>query len=114
MDISFHTSKLHKECNDYKKLVKAYGDLCANLIRRRLDDLADAETLDDLRRLPQVRCHELKGNRQGQLALDVKHPKRLIIKPNHEPIPLKPEGGLDWQAVTAVILLGVEDYHGDK
>lgn len=113
MDISFRTSKLCKECNDYTKLVKKHGNQCAKLIRRRLDDLADVDSLNDLRYLPQARCHELKGNRKGQLALDVKHPFRLIIEPNHKPIPTKEDGGLDWKAVTAITVLGVEDYHGE-
>lgn len=113
MDISFRTKKLCKECNDYTKLIKTYGAECAKLIRRRLDDLADVDSLDDLRRLPQARCHELKGDRKGQLALDLKHPFRLIIEPNHEPKPVKADGGLDWKAVIAITVLGVEDYHGE-
>lgn len=112
MDISFRTKKLCKECNDYTKLVRKHGDQRAKLIRRRLDDIHDADTLHDLRRLPQARCHELRGDRKGQLALDLKHPFRLIIEPNHEPIPEKSDGGLDWKSVTAITILGVEDYHG--
>ena len=111
MDISFSTKKLCKECNDYTKLVRKHGDKCARLIRRRLDDLMDADSLLDFSRLPQARCHELKGDRKGQLALDLKHPLRLIIEPNYESIPAKPDGGLDWKAVTAITILGVEDYH---
>jgi len=62
--------------------------------------------------LPQVRCHELKGDRTGQLSLDLDHPYRLIIEPAHDPIPRKPDGGLDWNKVTAVMIVGVEDTHG--
>ena len=58
------------------------------------------------------RCHELAGDRSGQLSLDLDHPYRLIFKPATEPIPLKPDGGLDWTRVDAVLILGVEDTHG--
>lgn len=82
------------------------------MIRRRMDDLRAAETLVDFRTLPQARCHELKGDRHGQLSLQLKHPYRLIITPAHDPIPRKDDGGLDWTQVTAVLILEVVDYHG--
>ena len=72
---------------------------------------AAAETLEDMRLLP-GRCHELTGDRAGQLALDLDHLYRLIFMPFHDPIPTKADSGLDWTAVTAVVIVGVEDYHG--
>jgi len=112
LEISFSTKKFEKECNDYGLLVRKYGDQCAKLIRRRLDELRDVETLHDMRRLPQARCHELTEDRKGQLAVDLKHPRRLIIEPNHSPPPSKPDGGLDWKEVTKIIAVNVKDYHG--
>ena len=75
-----------------------------------LDDLRAAPSLDSLRGLPGG-LHELKGNRAGQLALDLKGGDRLIIEPAHEPPPTKPDGGLDWKQVTAVRVVEVVDYH---
>lgn len=69
------------------------------------------KNLERLRSVPQVRCHELKGNRIGTLAVDVKHPYRLIFEPANDPIPRKPDGGLDWAGVTVIRILSVEDYH---
>jgi proteic killer suppression protein len=60
---------------------------------------------------PQARLHPLKGNRKGQFALDVKHPKRLIITPNHDPLPELPDGGTDLERVTKVLVIEIEDYH---
>ena len=65
-----------------------------------------------MRRLPQVRCHELKANRAGQLAVNLDQPYRLIFEPADDPLRRKGDGGLDWAKVTAVTILGVEDYHG--
>lgn len=111
MDITFSTKKFEKECNDYKLLVRRYGDQCAKLIRRRLDELRAAETLAVMQSLPHARCHELKENRKGQLAVDVKHPYRLIFEPDHNPIPSIPDGGLDWSKITKIHVIEVEDYH---
>lgn len=83
----------------------------AKLIRRRLDELRAASTLEDIRSLPQTRCHELKGNRAGQLSVDLNHPYRLIFKVAHDPTPRKTDGGLDWSKVTTILILGVEDTH---
>jgi plasmid maintenance system killer protein len=77
-----------------------------------LTELAAAENLETLRKVPQLRVHELSGDRAGQISLDVKHPYRLLIIPDHEETPRKEDGGLDWQKITKVKVLGVEDIHG--
>lgn len=60
MDILFKTAKLEKECNNENLMIKRFGTKRANLLKRRLNDLYAANVLDDLRHLPQIRCHELK------------------------------------------------------
>ena len=111
MNILFKTTKLKKECNDEKLLVRRYGARRAKLIQRRLYDLQAANSLEVLRSLPQARCHELKDNRKGQLSVDLDHPYRLVFEPYENPIPRKEDGGLDWSKVTAIIIHGVEDTH---
>ncbi len=61
---------------------------------------------------PPPRCHELTGNRRGQLSLDLDHPYRLLFQPTHDPLPVRKEGGLDWNLVTAIKILEIEDTHG--
>lgn len=112
VDILFQDQKLAKVCNSEPQLVRKYGQERAKLLRRRLDEFRAADNLEVLRSLPQVRCHELKGNREGTLAVDLKHPYRLIFEPANNPIPRKPDGGLDWTGITAIRVLTVEDYHG--
>lgn len=111
MEIVFPTDKLAAEYNDSKVLSQRYGPENAKRIRRRLDDLRAAPNLEVMRTLP-GRCHELTGDMLGLLALDVRHPFRLLFEPAHDPIPRKGDGGLDWSHVTAVRILRVEDYHG--
>ena len=112
MDILFRDRKLEKICNNQSLLNKTYGAVGAKLLRRRLDELRAADNLEILRSLPRARCHELKGDRQGTLAVDVEHPYRLIFELANDPVPRKPDGGLDWTQVTVVRVLSVEDYHG--
>jgi plasmid maintenance system killer protein len=111
MNIIFKTKKFAKECNDYKLLQIRQGPQRAKLIRRRLDELKAANVLDEIRTLPQARCHELTGDRSGQISVDLDHPYRLLFRPGNNPIPLKPDGGLDWTKVTQIEILGVEDTH---
>ncbi|MCG6138710.1 MAG: killer suppression protein [Nostoc sp. LLA-1] len=110
MDIVFNNRKFEKECNNQRLLEKNHGADRANRIRRRLDDLRAVNVLEDMRNLP-GRCHELVQDRAGQLSLDLDHPYRLIFEPADEPIPTKPDGGIDWNKVTAVRILGVENTH---
>jgi plasmid maintenance system killer protein len=111
VDILFQDRKLEKACNDQSLLVRRFGPIRAKLLRRRLDEFRAADTLEVMRSLPQVRCHELKGNRAGTLAVDLDHPYRLIFEPANNPIPRKSDGGLNWEEVTAIRVLTMEDYH---
>jgi plasmid maintenance system killer protein len=110
VDIDFENRNLADDCNDFKRLVRKYNTQRAKLIRRRLDDLRAASNLDAMRKLP-GRCHELKGDRDGQLSLDLDGPYRLIFRPGHDPIPAKGDGGLDWAQVTDIVMLEVVDTH---
>jgi proteic killer suppression protein len=111
LDITFQSSSLRKKLTKEKKRRKTYGSSCSKKIKRRLDDLKAAECLQDFRHLP-GRCHELKGDLKGVLSLDVDHPYRMLFVPNHDPVPEKEDGGLDWTQVTAVEIIGIEDTHG--
>ena len=110
MDVTFSTRKLQKTCNSDRGLVKEYGPNCAKRIRTRLDDLNAATTLEVFRSLP-GRCHELVGDRKGQLSIDVEHPLRLLFEPVGDGVQYKADGGLDWRSVKAVLIIGVEDTH---
>ena len=110
MDIYFDSNKPRKLLSDDAKLKKKCGPQQAGRIRARLDDLCAADNLGQFRYLP-GRCHELKGKRHGQLSLGLVHPDRLIFLPARDQIPVKPDGGLDWDRVQTVVILGIEDAH---
>jgi proteic killer suppression protein len=108
MEISFADERTQKQCQSQRLLQKAHGQACARKVMTRLADLEAASSLDEP--IP-GRCHELIGNRKGQLALDLADGKRLIFQPTKNPPPTKPDGGLDWSAIDAVRILEICDYH---
>jgi len=110
MEVTFSTSKMQKLCNSASKLRGEYGPRMAEVIQRRLADLQAATNLEVMRTLP-GRCHELTGDLAGKLALDLVHPDRLLIEPNHDPKPAKDDGGLDWKQVTKITVVAIGDYH---
>ena len=115
MDIAFKTKKLEKAFNEGKQLEAVHGKKRAQKIRIRMSELRAAENLQDFwpPLSPPGRCHELTGGRRGgQLSVDLDHPYRLLFVPDHNPLPEREEGGLDWSQVTAITIIGVEDTHG--
>ena len=111
MEVSFATKSMQKCCSEEKAMQKRWGKNLARKLKQRLMELGAATTLQDIRRIPPARCHELKGKRKGQLSVELEHPYRLIFKPDHSPVPRREDGGLDWDGVTKVVLIEVEDYH---
>lgn len=115
MDISFANTKLKKMFNSQRELTRHCGARQAKSIRVRMTILENAASLADLGppMSPPSRCHQLTGGqRAGQLSVDVGRLNRLLFVPDHDPLPMRPEGGLDWAGVTAITILGVEDTHG--
>ena len=110
MQVTFKSNKLKKSMSDLPALVKTYGDR-ANRLAMRLSVIHEAESLADVPAVPPERCHPLTGEWDGCFAVDVTANYRLIIEPNHNPVPRNTSGALDLKAITAVRILAVEDYH---
>lgn len=110
MQISFAKRKLQKTCEEHRLLQKEHGVACAKRIAVRIADLEAASCLEVFRNLAGG-CHELDGDRNGQLALKLPDGKRLVIKPTDDPPPALAEGGLDWTAVEAIEIIDIVDYH---
>lgn len=80
-------------------------------IQSRLAVLEAADTLAEAADRPALRLHQLIGGRSGQFAVDLVHPHRLVFRPNHDPVPLKDDGGIDTTLVTSITIVEVVDYH---
>jgi toxin HigB-1 len=81
VEVSFEDADFAEICGNDRELRKRHGMVRAKKIQQRLKALQAAETLADTRVLP-GRCHELHGDRAGQLSLDLDHPYRLLFRPN--------------------------------
>jgi len=105
MDIIFKNDKMKKFCEDHKKLSKKYGLQQAEKITQRLNELTSAENLYDISKLPQARPHPLVDNLKGCIAVDLKHPYRMILLPcNGDPS--------DWKTITSMKIVDIcRDYH---
>jgi plasmid maintenance system killer protein len=111
MDVYFRTSKLQKVCNTEKEMVRKLGANRARKLQIRLMELRAATHLEQIPRVPPARCHELTGDRHGQLSVDLDHPYRLIFIPANHPVPRKDDGGLDWALVTEIEVIEIADTH---
>lgn len=111
MEVLFTTKKLQKVCNSEQEITRKFGRTCGKLLQKRLADLAAAASLAELSTLPQARCHPLEGQREGQFAVNLEHPRRLILEPAHDPVPLREDGSIDLARVTRVWVVEVVDYH---
>ena len=106
MEIFFHTSRIRKICENDKLAIKKLGDICAKSLRNRLADLEAAETVGELLA---GNPHPLKGNRKGQIAVNLTGGVRLIFKQNQAPHLNQP---IDWREVREIRIIDIGDYHG--
>ncbi len=114
MDIVFKNSRDEKFFNNRERLQKKYGQPNADRIMQRMQELRAMPNLSAAKKMPQLRCHQLKGDRKGELAVDLAHPYRLIFTVAQNPEPTKEDGGLDWSRVDTIQIERVEDYHGKR
>lgn len=98
MDIIYKTKKLEKQCTDYRVTIKDYNKEMAAKITQRIDEIHSALTVSELVQFKIGRCHPLEGNRNGQYAMDLVHPFRLVFVENKGHIEL-------------VKIIAIEDYH---
>jgi proteic killer suppression protein len=111
VEVRAKSRKLQKTCSQAREMERAYGKDTARRLRQRLAELAAADTLSDLSHLPPARCHALTGNLKDHFSVDLVHPYRLLFVPDHNPIPRDAQGGVDRSAVTAVVVVRIEDTH---
>lgn len=103
--------KMAKLCNSERAMQAKLGKRDAEKLKQRLAELKAATTLDDMKALPAARCHELTGDRKGQLAVALVHPRRVVFQPDQTPVPRKDDGGLDWSRITQIVVIEITDYH---
>lgn len=113
MIITFADKSLEELVNDDRKMMRELGKLRATLLRRRLSQIDDATSLEDLRNVP-GNYHELKHNRKGQWSCDLDQPYRLIFSPIEKPIPTNENGQYVWMKIIGIEIIEITNYHKEK
>lgn len=85
LDIEYRTKKLEKVCTNAHRAQLEYGSKMAQKIHQRIDEITIADSVEFMIEHHIGRCHALSNNRDGQYAVDLVHPYRMIfIKTNEE------------------------------
>lgn len=111
MQVTYANRGLERWCSSPSARARKWGTENARKLGSRLKELKAADTLADMRALPQARAHELSGERKGQISLDLSHPYRLIVTPADPDLARRADGGLEWSEVVAVVVQEVVDTH---
>jgi plasmid maintenance system killer protein len=111
MKLEYKNRKLEKTVATLSAIAANYGTR-AKLVNQRKNELQAASTLETMKNIPAANCHELRGNLKGKFAVDISGNHRIIFEPNHDPLPIKEDGGLDWKQVTDILIFAIgADYH---
>lgn len=110
LKIDFLSARDKEFFESSKQVTKAYGPENAKKLRHRLDDLDAAQSMEDMLGLP-GRWEELKNDRAGQFSARLHGGLRLIVKPQKQPPPSKPDGGLNWPAIDSIYIVEMADHH---
>lgn len=100
MLVKFRKKKLEKCYRQSKEASKAFGAEVAKKYIQRINIIKNTRNLDELKQLPGLRCHPLKGDREGQYAVNLTGFYRLIFT-------------LDGEALEIVLIEEVSKHYGD-
>lgn len=80
MKIEYNSKSIEKICTNASAAEKKYGMDMAEKIQMRIDQIKAADSIDQMVQYRIGRCHSLKGKRNGQFAVDLVHPQRLVFE----------------------------------
>ena len=111
MQVSFASAKMARVCSSDRDRQRRFGVERARKLQLRLDQLQAAASITELTSLPGARCHQLVGDRDEQFSVDLDGPYRLIFEVDMDPVPRRPGGGINTDAVDAVVVTEICDPH---
>ena len=79
MEITFRTRQLERCYLQSQFAVRTFGDVVARKYVERVNIIKLSKSIDDLKKLPGLRCHQLAGDRAGQWAINLTGFYRLIF-----------------------------------
>lgn len=84
MEVKFRTKKLERCYMCYQQGCRAWGTDVARKFILRVDLLQESSDMTEIRRLPGLDCHPLKGRREGQYSITPHDRWRLIFTMERE------------------------------
>ena len=109
MQITYANKAIQRLCEEDKHQRKHLGEKRVKRLRVRLGELRAEENVS---KLLYGNPHPLSEDRAGQFSVDLDGPMRLLFEPTDQPPPTLEAGGIDWQQVSSVRILEIEDTHG--
>jgi proteic killer suppression protein len=79
VEVRFRTRKLQKQYEKSREAEKICGREVARKYIQRVNIIKQARDINELCALPGLRCHQLRGDRQGQWAVKLTRFYRLIF-----------------------------------
>ena len=86
MEVTYRNNKIANICTNFGAAKKAYNINMAAKIHQRIRELENADSVEFMIKFKIGRCHPLIGNRNGQFAVDLVHPFRLVFTKHGEEI----------------------------
>ncbi len=102
MELAFKNKGLRELCESQLKAERAFGMVVAGKLRRRLADLRDALTIDDVVAGSPALCADPK-----QMTIQLGEQYQLRVQANHVSNPMK-EGKINWSKVRRIQILAIE------
>ena len=79
MEIAFRTRRLQRQYERSADATRAYGRQVGRKYIARINLMKQVRDIEELRHLPALQCHPLKGDRMGQWAVSLTGFHRLIF-----------------------------------
>lgn len=80
MDIRYKNKRIEKICTNIKTAERTYGRELTEKLQQRIGEISASDAVEVLVQFHIGRCHSLSQNREGQYAMDLIHPYRLIFE----------------------------------
>lgn len=111
MQTTFANRKLQKLCSDKAQPKSGLDNEQIQKLHLRLFQIAIADSLNDLYTYKELHCHELKGQRKNEYAINLDEKVRIVFIIADYPIPRLPDGGVNRKQVKEIEIIAVGDYH---
>ena len=109
MDIEFKNSHIRELCENSRSAKQELGEACAKKLHSRIADIQAAASINEL---IAGKPHPLTGKKDHmKYSIQLDKGTRLLIEPDHRPMPSREDGGIDWTRVTKVKITFIGNYH---